>query len=602
MKVRLLGPVELGVELPGKRERAAVAMLALAGGRPVSRADLVLGLWGDSPPEDPASSLSSLTARVAAVFPQLRSDEGALALALPRPDVDALLFEDELVAARTEADPQHAVSRLEEALGVWRGEALTGLLDVPFAADASRHLNALRYEAIEQHASLQLRLGRHAEQAAQLRRLVDAHPTRQQLWALLMTALYRDYRAEEAVAVYAEARARIADELGIEPSEALQQLEAAILRHDPSLAGDGPTEPRTPRPRSGGRVPTIRSRTFGRGELVTRIRAHLEEPGQALVTLTGLGGSGKTRVAAVVATDLERTGRRVVWVTPADGAMAASLLAQIADGLDAGLDGTGQLRIEAAVDQQLLVVLDNYESVADGAPGFLTLIDACPQVDFLVTSRLPLNLAIERAVAVPPLALPAANARPDERAASPAVQLFMATVERAAPDIRLEAREADVAALCGVLDGVPLALELAAARVRTLGLSGVLSGLRRNLDVLRTTAADVPERQRALVTTIEWSLGRLSEAQRRLAVRLAVFEEGFTLESAEAVCDDLPDVVEGVSALMEVGLLRASESRIEISYALPRTVRAHLAADFESSPDARSRCGSRSSDHLLGPS
>jgi predicted ATPase/DNA-binding SARP family transcriptional activator len=598
VRTRLLGPVELDVEVTGKRERALVVMLTLAGGAPVARGDLVKGLWGASPPEDPESSLSSLATRVAAVLPQLRVSDQELVLEVARPDVDALHLEDEIRAARAETDPRRAASRLGMALELRRGPALTGLLDVPFAPEAAAALEQLHLTGVEEHVALQLRFGRAADQARRLRDLVDAHPTRERLWALLMTALYRDYRAEEAVAVYAEARARIAEELGIEPGEALQQLEAAILRNDPSLAGDGSAEPRTTTPRAAGRIPAVRSRTFGRAELVERVRGYLDEPGQSVVTLTGLGGTGKTRVAAVVASALEDAGRRVVWVGLAEDATPAALLQEIAGGLDAATDDAGRLRLGATDAQSVLVVLDNYESLANGAAGLLTLLEACPQLDFLVTSRLALGLAVERVVAVPPLALPHAHAGPAEVGASPAVQLFVATAERAAPDFRFTDHEDDVAALCQILDGVPLALELAAARVRTLGLPGVLTGLRRNLDLLRTTAADVPERQRALVTTIEWSLGRLTAAQRRLAVRLAVFEEAFTLESAEAVCDDLPDVVEGVSTLMETGLLRATGSRIEISYALPRTVRAHLMADFESSPDAPA-VRQRLADHLL---
>jgi predicted ATPase/DNA-binding SARP family transcriptional activator len=597
VRIRLLGPVELDVELPGKRERALVAMLALAGGAPLTREELVDGLWGTSPPEDPQTSLDALVSRVRGVLPELQADDRSVSLEVARPDVDALLLADEVAGARAETDAHRSVSRLESALRLRRGPALTGLLDVPFAPVAAAGLEDLHLGAVEEHVAAQLRLGRAAEQVVRLRGLVTAHPTRQHLWALLMTALYRDYRAEEAVAVYAEARARIAEELGIEPSEALQRLEAAILRNDPSLTGDAVAEQRVATPRAAGRIPAPRSRTFGRDELVRRVEGCLGEPGQAVVTLTGLGGSGKTRVAAVVASAFEAAGRRVVWVALADEATPAALLREIAGGLGADVDELGQLSIEAD-EQQVLVVLDNYESLANGAAGLLELVEACPQVDFLVTSRVSLGLAAERVVAVPPLALPPAHAGPSDVAASPAVQLFVATAERAAPGFELLGHEEDVAALCQILDGVPLALELAAARVRTLGLTGVLTGLRRNLDQLRTTAADVPERQRALVTTIEWSLGRLSEAERRLAVRLAVFEDAFTLESAEAVSDDLPDVVEGVSTLMETGLLRATGSRIEISYALPRTVRAHLLPDFEASPDALS-VRQRLADHLL---
>src|SRR4051794_5367189 len=210
-------------------------MLALAAGDAVTRQQVVAGLWGTRPPEDPVSSLASLVERVTATLPQLRSDDEVLTLAVSRAEVDALVFEDELAAARSTADPAHASALLESALGLWRGEALAGLRDVPFAADAAQALDERRLDAVGAHGAWALRLGHHRARAEGLRGLVGAPPTRQQLWALLMTALYRDFRAEEAVAVYAEARTAIAEELGLEPGEALQQLEAAILRNDPSL-------------------------------------------------------------------------------------------------------------------------------------------------------------------------------------------------------------------------------------------------------------------------------------------------------------------------------------------------------------------------------
>ena len=264
--------------------------------------------------------------------------------------------------------------------------------------------------------------------------LVDGNPTRERLWGLLMSALYRSGRGEEAIAVYAEARATLADELGIEPSEALQQLEAGILRTDPALgevAGHAAAQPRRR-----ARIPVLASTTYGRDELVGEVSALLSSPDVRLVTLTGIGGSGKSRVATLTATAVQSEYTDVAYLQVTEASAGPQLAVEITLALGcAATDDLATSLSALAPEQRALVVLDNLEALAEGPEIVRRLLDASAQVTVLVTSRLPLRVPGEHELPVPPLEVPGIAADVDTIAEAASVQLFVDRAMSAEPSV-----------------------------------------------------------------------------------------------------------------------------------------------------------------------
>jgi predicted ATPase/DNA-binding SARP family transcriptional activator len=572
VRVEVLGPVRAEVDgedrtPAGKRDRALVAMLALAGGGPVRADDVSAGLWGALVP--PPGTLEALAERVGATL----APEG-LTLSVAADDVDALRAES--LAATADGQPAaEALATIEAALALWHGPVLSGVEDVPFARPHVDRLSELRLALVEERFERLLQLGRQTEVVEELREATREHPTRERLWGQLMTAYYREQRFQDAMEVYADARAVLADELGIEPGEALQRLEAAILLEDP---GRDPALGDHPAPRASARLPIPRTPTVGRVELVERVDVALREASTLLVTLTGMGGTGKTRVATVAAAQVrDATDREVSFLEVTEGDSADDVVAAVSSVV-------GEAEADAASGRGPLVVLDNVDVSAQGAEAVRRLLEDLPTLELLVTCRFPLRLAGEQVVSVDPLAVPAPDASAAEVRENPSVELFSRLAQQADPQLDLTGRERELAEVCRLLDGVPLALELAAARVRLVGIDGLRASLETGLELLRTTAPDVPERQRALASTIAWSFDRLDEGAQRLCRRLAVFEQAFTLEAAEAVAADIGEVIDGLTQVMDAGLVRTLVSRVRIGFVMPATVHAYLRSNM---PDPR---------------
>ncbi len=550
MEVGVLGPVSVpvpeGATGPGKRARALLAVLALAGAEPLTDDELVARTW-PTPPPDPAGALDTLRAQLVSY------------LAGP------LTTDADRFAALT------AQSRFDEALALWRGEPLEDVRDTTYLEAQARRLTELRLTALEDRLDLGVRDGRSAELVEEVRGLVDRHPTRERLWGLLMTALYAAGRRDEAVSAYAEARETLADELGIEPGEALQQLLTGMLRNDAEPGADDAA----PQPRRRARIPALTSSTFGREALTAELADLVVRDDVRLVTLTGIGGSGKSRVATLVATAVEQQFAEAVFLPVTEVVNAQQLAVEVA--LALGADPRADLADALAAfgaDFRGLVVLDNLESMTDGPTVVRRLLEASAGLTLLVTSRLALHLPGEHERPVPPLEVPGTADRRDTIAATPSVRLFADRATSAEPSFRLEGREHDVAEVCALLDGLPLALELAAARVKLLPLDRIIDGLRTSLDLLATGATGIPERQRAMTTAIRWSYDRLSGDQQLVCDRLALFERGFTIEAVEAVCPDVDGVVEALAAIVDARLVRATPSRAEVRFVVLGTVRA----------------------------
>lgn len=599
MEFRLLGPVEVAVEnriipLGSPRQRAVLAMLALAAPEVVSVDRFVDGLWGESPPDNPVAALQvfvhglrkalrdaspdDLVSRVAPgyrlLIDPLQTDIGRLGA-----------LQQESRTAREAGDLAGAARALAEARELWRGPALADVRSTPFAEPEAVRLDELRLLIEEDAFDVGLALGEHAALIDPLTSAVNEHPMRERFWGQLMTALYRSDRQADALATYARARERLADELGIDPGQALQQLELAILRQDPSIAAPVAAAPSVVAARRPTRVPQPTTPTFGRAGLVEEVRTLLRREDVRAVTLTGPGGSGKSRVAALAALAASEDFADVVHLsiterTPVDQVAREIALALTGSDELAGLDGL-------ATD--VLVVLDNLESV-DGAADLVTdLVERTTGPTVLVTSRLPLRIRSEHDVLVPPLEVAAAGASRDAVLASPAVAMFLDRAQAVSAGAELEDRLDDVVELCRFLDGFPLAIELAAAQVRLMSPAQIRAALDKDLDLLQARGVDLPERQQTLAATIEWSYERLDPDARRLADRLALFERSFTLEAVEAICDDVDDVFGSLAQVVEARLVRPAESRVEVRFVALGTVRAFARAKLLEQPDVDRR-------------
>lgn len=569
MQVGLLGPLEVrtadgvAVEVPGARLRGLLAALALEPGRVVSKARLVDWVWGGRPPADAANALQRLVSRLRKVLRDgaVESAPDGYCLRLPPDAVDAVRFE-RLVSRARAVDPAMGLQLLREAVGLWRGAALEDVgLDSPVVDAAVTRLERLRLTATEERVDAEIRLGRGAELVAELGELVAAHPLRERLVAALMRALAASGRDAEALEVYERTRRLLAERLGADPSAELAALHVALLRGEAA---------RTAAPSSNLRAEL--TSFVGKEADVDAVRALLGR--HRLTTLVGPGGAGKTRLAT-------ETARRVlgdlpdgVWLVELaaigpDGDVAQATLAALAlrDALlGEPADAEPTQRVIAALrEREMLLVLDNCEHVIEAAAAFADrVLGECPRLRVLATSREPLGVTGEALWAVAPLALPDEDADPADIAAAPAVRLLRDRAAAVRGDLGDDpATLATTARVCRALDGIPLAIELAAARLRTMPLEQLAGRLDDRFRLLTAGSRTALPRHRTLRAVIDWSWELLSDAERALLRRLSVFSGGASLEAAERVCTGggvaLDDVLELLGALTEKSLVVAED-------------------------------------------
>jgi predicted ATPase/DNA-binding SARP family transcriptional activator len=577
LEFRILGPLEAvragrALRLGGRKQRTLLAMLVLRAGEPVPPDVLIEALW-------PAYD-SAAPSRLQVYVSQLRKALGAAdaiemrpggyALAVGPEAVDAFRFEHGAAAGRAAlaaGEPERAAATLREALALWRGPALGDLPHEPFAQAAAR-LAELRLAAVEDRLAADLELGRDV--LAEVQALVAEHPLRERLRGAVMLALYRAGRQADALDSYLAAHWALVEELGVEPGPELRELHAAILRQDASLVVES-AEVRARR-----HLPAPATSLVGRRAQLAELVALVRRDDVRLVTLTGPGGGGKTRLAIRAAHDLAPHFEHGVYFTAlaavedaavVPDAVAASLAVEEQPGRPIADTLAARLR-----DRRLLLVLDNFEHVDDAAPLVSTLLAVAPGLTVLATSRWPLRLYGEHEYPVPPLA------------DSEAADLFVVRARAARRDV--EVRAEAVAEICARLDGLPLAIELAAARSRTLAPAEMLDSLPRlelaahgpanepshRLELAAHGPRDVPERQRTLRAALGWSYRLLTERERELLARLGVFAGGWDEASARAVCSATPPEL---AALATQSLLVASAERFDMletvrEYALER--------------------------------
>jgi predicted ATPase/DNA-binding SARP family transcriptional activator len=578
------------IEVPEAKVRALLADLLIHLGRPVPADRLIDDLWGDDLPVHPAGALQVKVSRLRQALENAEPGGGGLVAFrspgyLLRADRDALdehRFAALLERAGATGEPREQAELLADALALWRGPPLADFTDALFAQAAIARLEEQRLVALEGQAEARLALGEHSLLAAELGELVARHPLRERLRAAHMTALCRAGRQAEAVHSYAELRRRLADDLGLDPGPDLAALYQAILEQAPGLQRGQAPPTVAARPRTN--ISALLTDVVGRAAAVTELRARLTE--RRLVTLTGPGGVGKTRLALVTAAESADAFPDGVWLTelagltPGGAATPADvLMAVLGIRDDSSADPSGRLA-GALSGRQMLLILDNCEHLVDQAAELTArLLQAAPGLRVLVTSREPLRLAGEVVWAVPPLELPgtAEPEQPGDLARFSAVQLFVRRASASAPGFRLDAGNARaVAALCRRLDGIPLALELAATRVRALGVHELLARLDDRFRLLVTGPRDAPPRQQTLAAVIDWSWELLTEPERLVLRRLAVTTEGCGLEAAEAICAEADlDVLSLVARLVDRSLVTVTDGPDGPRYRLLESVAAY---------------------------
>lgn len=564
VQIGMLGPFEVrtddGVtaDVPGARLRGLLIALALEPGHVVPKTALVDWIWGEHPPAEAANALQRLVSRLRKALPDgsVEGQPDGYRLKVDPDAVDAVRFERLVTRARTEDDPR----LLREAVGLWRGAAMqdVGLVESEAFAAAVTRLEALRLTAVEDRFDAEIGAGRGADLVAELTDLVAAHPVRERLVAALMRALAAAGRDTEALLVYQRTREALADALGVDPSPELAAVHVALLR------GELTRRKETRQTNLRAELTSFVGKDADVATVRDLVAAH------RLVTLIGPGGSGKTRLATETARTLLGGFPDGAWVVElaalgANGDVAQATLSalRLRDALLAeATDAEATDRVVAAVrDRDVLLVLDNCEHVIESAATFAhRVLGECRRLRILATSREPLGITGEALWQVVPLVLPADDAGPGEIEAAPAVRLLRDRAGAVRTDLATDAATAStLARICRALDGMPLAIELAAARLRTMSPGQLAHRLDDRFRLLTGGSRTALPRHRTLRAMVDWSWELLTDAERTVLRRLAVFSGGASLDAAERVCAgdavEAWQVLELLTALTEKSLV-----------------------------------------------
>jgi predicted ATPase/DNA-binding SARP family transcriptional activator len=577
LEVRLLGPLEVvvagkPVEVPGAKRQALVACLALRTGRVVPTDTLIEVVWGSDLPAAPRNAVQHHVARLRRAL-----GEDAIRLA---PDgyaidgavVDAIQFEELLAGARAAlraGDARGAADAVADALSLWRGPALLGLPQSTWATAEAGRLDALRLDALEERFEASLALGEHAEIGTAIRAALEQSPFRERLWGQLMLALYRSGRQADALEVFQEARRVLIEELALEPGPELRRLQEAMLAHDPAIA------PVPLAPRRRGNLPAPVTSFIDREVELARVVELLRE--HRVVTLTGPPGVGKSRLALEAVRSVESELRDGAWhVELARAASPADVVRLVAQSVDVrGADPLVRT-VTRFRDADSILFFDACEHVLEETARVVSAVLAgCPGVRVLATSREVLRVAGEVRVIVDPLGLPDRDG--SDAVDAPAVALFTARARAARPGFELTDEGAWLAAeISRLVDGLPLAIELAAARVNVLGLAELHALVRRRLEFLHERRTSDAGRA-ALGTLVEWSYDLLHADEKTLLHHVAVHRGGAPLPALVAAGAkhglDEVTVVQLLGTLVDKSIVTVSFPSADARYDVLDTVR-----------------------------
>ncbi|MFI9006112.1 BTAD domain-containing putative transcriptional regulator [Actinosynnema sp. NPDC053489] len=526
--------------VPGARLRGLAVRLALAGGRPVEQDALVDAIWAEDPPTDPGHALQALASRLRRALGStgdVTAVAGGYRLAVDAADVDALRFERLAATGRDRlraGDPRAAAAVLGEAVALWGdhpgAEPPAVVAVAPAVATRLAHASV---EAVADLAEAELACGRADAAAARLTALLADHPVHERAAAVLMDALVAQGREGEALACYERVRESLADVLGVDPGAALRGRHLRLLRAEPVAEVSPPS-----------RLPAPLTSFVGRADELARIDALLATG--RLVTVLGPGGAGKTRLAVEAAR--RRDHRDGVWLVDLSSVTGP---AEVGPALVAGigLRGTAlfepagpvgdlDVLVERLGGREALLVVDNCEHLVDAVAHLVSaLLTRCSGLRVLATSREPLAVDGEALVPLGPLALPAPDADVEQARGTASVRLFAERAAAVRPGFDVDRRNlAEVLRVVRALDGLPLALELAAARLRALSLTDLAAGLSDRFGLLTTGNRTALPRHRTLRAVIAWSWDLLDADARTVAERISVLPGGVTPASAAAVC------------------------------------------------------------------
>lgn len=609
MRLRLLGPVCVDrgggdvFEPSSRQQRAVLTVLGLRVRTVVAEDRLIDAVWPEDPPPSARRALHALLSRLRSQLGSeirlQRSGTGYI-LDLPAPGTDVedvALLRDVAVAAGASGDHQSAAAAFRQALDQWRGDALIEFADHPFATGEHTRLAELRLELFEAAIGAELAAGRASQVVAEVEHLVVEHPLRERLWHHLALALYRTGRQGEAVRAIDRCRRVLTEELGISPGAELRRLERLILDQDDSLlppfAAGGGTAPADPTMTAQHNLPVDLTSFVGRVQESGLATLALER--HRLVTIVGVGGVGKTRLAQHIGqTIADRYADGLWWIdlaALAPGAPVGEAVSRtlgIADTLGADpVDGL----LSVLEHWVTLLVLDNCEHVrADVAAVVRRLLVRCPGVTVLATSRERLGVAGEQAVDLPPLPVPAVGTvDPEVLAGFDAMRLLLERGASIRRDLSMGTDNAlAMARLCRAADGLPLALELAAARLRHFTPEEIAARIEARLELL--SSDDLPAgRHRNLRAALDWSFDLLTEEEQVMFARIGAFVGGCRLDAVEAVCGvDLPRglTLDLLGRLVDKSLVQVEEWNGRSRYVLLETVREFACEKLEERPDA----------------
>lgn len=605
--IRVLGALEIfvngrRVKVAGRRSRGLVGLLARRPGQQVSTAEVLRQVWGEDAADQPGETArNAVQARVSAVrralgAPLIQGTEAGYVLDVPAESVDAVRFESEVRRARAwraDAAMDTASQVYAQALALWQDErAYADLGHVDALAEEAERLGELRLQVLQESLALEIERGRYDHVAETLVDATRRYPGAEELWALRMIGLYRQGRQAEAMSVYVEARRQLRDRFGLDPSPRLRELEAMVLHQRAPRGGGlrhlGP--PRVARPAT-----SFIGREADVHEVVGRL------PGTRLLTLTGAGGVGKTRLAMEAVqtlvdgcSPLTTHGVTVVDLIeyrPGDDLAVAVLdaLGPLVPSSSSVASGQGartpvDVLCDVLSDRRLVLVLDNCEHLIDDAAELAAaLLARTTATHVLATSREALNVPGEVVYVVDPLRVPDGDAE-HELEDNPAVQLFLDRVRATQPDLELDPeRLRIVVSICRRLDGLPLALELAAVRIRVLGIEEVARLLDDRFEFLRHGARTAAQRHRTLEAVVDWSYNLLDQDDRQMFEVLSVFRGSFSIQEAVTVWTRLGGSAgqarESIERLASRSMVQAEGGRLRML----ETMRAYAGAKLAES-------------------